>query len=105
MKTAISLGYKVKHLKFRMSSYTYKFYRACKLSKHESNDQVGLTPHCWVKKSEQTDSVLAALRRWGEVASLFSRDISGTSQRVENMADEHGQKWDRCLADTAVKTG
>ncbi|KAF7208711.1 MICOS complex subunit Mic10 isoform X1 [Nothobranchius furzeri] len=22
----------------------------------------------------------------------------------ENMADEYGRKWDRCLADTAVKT-
>lgn len=24
---------------------------------------------------------------------------------VDNMADGHGRKWDRCLADTAVKTG
>lgn len=39
------------------------------------------------------------------VASVASRDTSGTSRLVENMAEEGGRKWDRCLADTAVKTG
>lgn len=24
---------------------------------------------------------------------------------VDNMADGHGRKWDRCLADTALRTG
>uniref|UniRef100_A0A3Q3CHA8 MICOS complex subunit MIC10 n=1 Tax=Haplochromis burtoni TaxID=8153 RepID=A0A3Q3CHA8_HAPBU len=35
------------------------------------------------------------------VTSCFSREIFLTA---ENMADEHARKWDRCLADTAVKT-
>lgn len=39
------------------------------------------------------------------VASVASRDTSGASRLVENMAEEGGRKWDRCLADTAVKTG
>ena len=29
----------------------------------------------------------------------------GTFEVAENMADEHGRKWDRCLADSAVKLG
>ena len=29
----------------------------------------------------------------------------GTCEVAENMADEHGRKWDRCLADSAVKLG
>lgn len=47
-------------------------------------------------------------RRLDGVTSCFSvssRDTCTTSQLLENMADEHGRKWDRCLADTALKTG
>lgn len=39
------------------------------------------------------------------VTPLNSRDILCDLVTAENMADEHGRKWDRCLADTAVKTG
>lgn len=39
------------------------------------------------------------------VSSCSSRDTSQSFLTAENMADEHGRKWDRCIADTAVKTG
>ncbi len=35
----------------------------------------------------------------------FSRDILWSFLTAENMADEYGRKWDRCLADTVLKTG
>lgn len=45
-------------------------------------------------------------RKGVHVSSHSSRDISRSFvSTAENMADEHGRKWDRCIADTAVKTG
>ncbi|AWP02836.1 putative mitochondrial inner membrane organizing system protein 1-like [Scophthalmus maximus] len=38
------------------------------------------------------------------VFTLFSRYLVQNFSLLENMAEEHGRKWDRCLADTAVKT-
>uniref|UniRef100_A0A3Q3K1C3 MICOS complex subunit MIC10 n=2 Tax=Monopterus albus TaxID=43700 RepID=A0A3Q3K1C3_MONAL len=38
------------------------------------------------------------------VYAYTSRDILWSFLTAGNMADELGRKWDRCLADTAVKT-
>lgn len=48
------------------------------------------------------DGILTRYEGMSHVTSCFSREIFLTA---ENMADEHARKWDRCLADTAVKTG
>uniref|UniRef100_A0A3Q4MEP0 MICOS complex subunit MIC10 n=2 Tax=Neolamprologus brichardi TaxID=32507 RepID=A0A3Q4MEP0_NEOBR len=47
------------------------------------------------------DGILTCYGGMSHVTSCFSREIFLTA---ENMADEHARKWDRCLADTAVKT-
>lgn len=42
------------------------------------------------------------------IATLYDRARSSRFLAIislENMADDLGRKWDRCLADTAVKTG
>ena len=41
----------------------------------------------------------------GRMSSASATATTGTNEKVVASEDELGQKWDRCIADTVLKTG